>query len=349
MTSSDGSVLLPGFARALLDPSIRTVMICGCGGGFDFLHGLMLWPELERLGKSIVLGSYSFGDPRKIGNAEVVFEHGSVLAKRVTASSIPAPHYAPEVHAAGFLDETYPKDAPHQIYAYYARDFTVPILTRLYEGLVKAHDVDAIVLIDGGSDSLMAGDEEGLGDPLEDAVSIATVSALRGPRVKILVTVGLGTDRFNHVSDAATLRAISELTARGGFLGSLGLEPNAAPIRLYRELLEHLDTRHSFRSVLAGSILAAADGWFGGENVPPTLAARVRPGELFLWPLMATIFAFDVTKVAERSLLTNWIREKSSVPECYAAIIEGREKRGVREVENLPRHEEFRNPRGRFF
>ena len=35
----------------------------------------------------------------------------------------------------------------------------------LYERIALTHLVDAIILMDGGSDSLMRGDEHGLGDP----------------------------------------------------------------------------------------------------------------------------------------------------------------------------------------
>ncbi len=55
--------MIPTFLRRLADPSIRNVFLCGCGGGLDFVHGLALYPELARLGKTVVLGSYSFGDP----------------------------------------------------------------------------------------------------------------------------------------------------------------------------------------------------------------------------------------------------------------------------------------------
>jgi hypothetical protein len=65
MTTDTLSLLLPAFVRRLSDPSIRTVLLCGCGGGFDFVHALALYPELRRLGKAVVLGSYSFGDPGK--------------------------------------------------------------------------------------------------------------------------------------------------------------------------------------------------------------------------------------------------------------------------------------------
>jgi len=198
--------------------------------------------------------------------------------------------------------------------------------------------------VDGGSDSLMAGDEEGLGDPIEDAVSVATVASLQELRAKLLVVVGLGTDRFNQVSDAASLRAVAELTQAGGFLGSVSLEPLASGSVFYRDCLKHIYQRQGFQSVLAGTIDSAIQGWFGRDALPPVLERRVRPGEMFLWPLMAVLWGFDVEAVAKRSLIAGWIRGCHTVADCYAALYQGRNLLGaqLRTVENFPRHEEMR-------
>ena len=77
------STLLPTFLRRLADPEVRTIMISGCGGGFDFVHSLALLPELKALGKRVVFASFSFGKPGNIrGDAtETVYERGEVLVK----------------------------------------------------------------------------------------------------------------------------------------------------------------------------------------------------------------------------------------------------------------------------
>jgi hypothetical protein len=339
------SFFLPPFLRRLADPAIGTVLLCGCGGGFDFVHSLVLYPELKRLGKSVVIGSYSFGDPERIrGDAEVVFDEGGTLAKRVSAASRPDKYYGPEVHVCSYLDAIDPASAPHHVYAYYARAFSVPLLGQLYAQLCRAHAVDAVVIVDGGSDSLMVGDEEGLGDPIEDAVSVAAVAALDPRLVKVLVSIGLGTDRYNHVSDASSLRAIAEMTKLGGFLGAVSLEPSNPCYCFYRDCLEHIYRGQGFRSVLAGTIASAVEGWYGRDVVPPLVEGRVRPGELFLWPLMAVLWGFDVNVVAGRSLIARWIRSCRTVRECHHAFLTARAMLGarLRDVEDFPRHEEMR-------
>ena len=50
------------------------------------------------------------------------------------------------------------------------------------------------------------------------------------------------------------------------------------------------------------------------------LQKRVKPGQLFLWPIMAMLWGFDVDTVARRSLIAKWIHECRSVADCYAAL-----------------------------
>ena len=90
-------------------------------------------------------------------------------------------------------------------------------------------------------------------------------------------------------------------------------------------------------------ILASADGYFGGEIVPPHFTERVEAGKFFVWPLMAMLWAFDVEAVARRSLMVDWIRDCSNQREALIKIYMEREELGIiRRSENLPRHEDMR-------
>jgi hypothetical protein len=102
---------------------------------------------------------------------------------------------------------------------------------------------------------------------------------------------------------------LGELTAQGGFLGAVALEPGSDAFECYRECVAHVYAKQDFRSVLTGCILAAAQGSFGHE-LPEILrqSGRVLQGETFLWPLMSVLWAFDVRAVARRSLVVSWIQ-----------------------------------------
>jgi len=322
-------------------------MIAGCGGGFDFVHSLTFYPELIRMGKKVVIGSYSFGLPENIKDpAKVIFSetttHGHATVKEVSAKSQGSRDYAPEVQICAYLDEAYPTEAPHTMYAYYARNFTVPLLRKLYTQLIEKHSVDAFILIDGGTDSLMKGDENGLGDPIEDAVSVATVASLTGLKAKVLLSIGFGADRFNDVSDFASMRAVAELTAMGGFLGCVSIEPNSKAHLSYKNCVEKIYANQTFRSVLTGLVLAASRGAFGFEP-PPEIGYRGKSGKTFLWPLMCILWAFDVDIVAKRSKIVQWIKDCTTVDDCYLSLSKGRASLQVLPVENFPTHQEMSN------
>jgi hypothetical protein len=89
---------------------------------------------------------------------------------------------------------------------------------------------------------------------------------------------------------------------------------------------------------------SAIEGWYGRDVVPPLVQGRAAEGELFLWPLMAVLWAFDVDCVARRSLIAKWIVECQSVRECTGAFLAARDELGdrLRPVENFPRHEDMR-------
>lgn len=314
------SLFLPRFLQELSDPSINSVLLTGCGGGFDFVHSMTMIPELRRMKKNYIIGSYSFGQPQEI-EAEVIFSalNSTVIAKKVYASSLCSQFYCPEVAICQFLDKEFPEDSPHFVYAYYARDFSVKILKDLHKWIIQQHSIDAILLFDGGSDSLMKGDENGLGDPIEDAVSVAAVAEAE-VKFKVLISIGVGCDRYNDVSDRSTLRAISEISKLGGFLGSISLEKGNPTLEFYRKCLEFIYTKQDFRSVLAGSIVAAADGYFGDSDIPASVIGRVNKGSLFIWPLMSMLWAFDVNVVDQRSLITKWIRLAETSKNSYQVL-----------------------------
>jgi len=79
-----------------------------------------------------------------------------------------------------------------------------------------------VVLIDGGTDSLVRGDEVGLGTLEEDIASIAAVDALDVP-TRLLVCLGFGVDAYHGVSHAHVLEAVADLIRADSFLGAWSL------------------------------------------------------------------------------------------------------------------------------
>jgi len=339
--------MIPSFLKSLSQENVKNIFLTGCGGGFDFVHTLLLYKELNcNLGKNVIIGSYSFGSPEQIEGGDIVFQKQNLIVRKVDGSCSNLNfHYLPEISLCQFLDREHPDQAPHFIYAYYARAFCIPVLCEFYEQICSEHEVHAIVSMDGGSDSLMAGDESGLGDPIEDAVSIGAISRVSTPTVifRFLMCVGLGADRFNDVSDASSLRAISELTEAGGFLGGICIEPSSEGFLFYKKALDYIYTQQQFQSVLSGVIVCSVEGCYGSSTVPDFLkkSRRVKRGDVFLWPLSGIIWAFNINVVAERSKIVSWISECTSPHECARALFTRRSEIFVKAVEELPVHKEY--------
>lgn len=124
----------------------RRILVAGAGGGFDLFCGLPLYFALRNSGKEVFLGNHSFallgsGTGRRLAPGLV----------EVTAESWPE-QYFPELHLARWFREARGEEIP--IYAF--RKMGVRPLAQAYETLVDELEVDTVLLIDGGTDSLMA-------------------------------------------------------------------------------------------------------------------------------------------------------------------------------------------------
>ena len=118
-------------------------------------------------------------------------------------------------------------------------------------------------MIDGGTDSLMRGDEYNLGSPHEDMSSIGAVDMLTISH-KYLVCLGFGIDSFHGISHALFLENVATLIKSGGFLGTFSLMKEMKEASYFQKICDYAFKR-SETSIVNGSISAAIDGEFGGR------------------------------------------------------------------------------------
>lgn len=131
---------------------------------------------------------------------------------------------------------------------------------RSYRALVAHLQVDTVILVDGGTDSLMRGDEAGLGTPEEDMTSIAAVDALDAQQ-KYLVCLGFGVDSFHGVCHAHAFEAVAEFTRQGAFLGAFSLLREMPEVQRYFEASEFVfEAMAHHPSIVSTSILSALEG-----------------------------------------------------------------------------------------
>ncbi|HAB16258.1 MAG TPA: hypothetical protein DCE44_07395, partial [Verrucomicrobiales bacterium] len=175
----------------------------------------------------------------------------------------------------------------------------------------------AVVLIDGGTDILLRGDESGLGTPQEDMASLAAVSELRDIPERLVVSIGFGVDAFHGVCHAHVLENIAAMIADDGFLGSWSLMKASEEFAFYRAACDYVAGRlPRHPSIVNTSIMDATTGWFGDRHGTP----RTEGSELFINPLMSIYWAFTADAVVRRHLYLDRIKTTESYQDLTLAI-----------------------------
>lgn len=296
--------------------------MAGAGGGYDVFGGLPLYFRLKSLGHEVWLANFSF---TQLQNHEAV-EDGSPLVE--VGPDTDGPHYFPEKYLAQWLSPT--EGPPETIYTF--KRCGVKPLTKAYQHLVDELNLDAIVLVDGGTDSLMRGDEYGLGTPNEDMTSIAAVNKV-DCRVKLLTAIGFGVDTFHGVCHHFFLEAVADLASKGHFLGAFSLLPEFEEANQFRKACDYVFTRMAdHTSIVMSSVLNAVIGRFGDYHA----TSRTRGSELYINPLMALYWSFHLEGVAERCLYINELYETEISGEVTRAILLFRGRVKQRPWKELP-------------
>lgn len=107
--------------------------------------------------------------------------------------------------------------------------------TNAYKALLNHLKPDALVLCDGGYDSLMFGHEEGLGTPHEDMMTLAAVDeALKEFPIPGFLTC-LGARVELGIDDGDFFRNWATLVKNGGFIGLEFLDIKQPWVQAYRD------------------------------------------------------------------------------------------------------------------
>jgi hypothetical protein len=290
---------------AALERSQR-ILVAGAGGGFDVYAGLPVYARLRALGKDVFLANLTFTylggtNVRQAARAVYVVEPGTSGGDG----------YFPERTLARFLAG---RGEPVSVYAF-DKLGVVPVREG-YEHLVRSLGLDAIVLVDGGTDILLRGDEQNLGTPEEDMTSLAAVASL-DLKTRIVMCVGFGIDAFHGVCHAHWLENVAAIAAEGGFLGATALVERMPEVRLYLDAVDDAEAATPKRpSIVNGSIASAIEGHFGDHH----RGSRTQGSTLFINPLMSILWAFDLPVVARRNLYLDRLARTETVWDVQLAI-----------------------------
>ena len=266
----------------------KRVLLAGAGGGYDIFSGLPLYFALRKAGKAVFLANLSFSDlPYHAG------EQLTPTMVTVTAATPAITPYFPERYLAQWL--SIHADAP-SIYCFPPTG--VLPLQEAYATLVQRLQLDTIILVDGGTDSLMRGDEVSLGTPHEDVASMIAVNNVDVAH-KLLVCLGFGIDRHHGICHADFLEAVAALIRANGYLGLFSLLPTMPEVQQYQAAVEAVfHAMPRMESIVCSSILAALVGEYGDYH----RTARTQGSTLWINPLMAVYWCFQLAPVADRLL-----------------------------------------------
>ena len=286
----------------------ENILIAGAGGGFDIYSGLPLYASLKKQGKNVFLANLSFTWLTKTSANEVF---PNLFCVQKSDHNLIGEKYFPEKYLAQWLDTVgYQTD----IFAFYRQG--VNQLKASYDYLIEELKLDTIILVDGGTDSLLFGDEEKLGTPIEDATSLAAVFQTSNIK-KYLVCLGFGIDHFHGVSHYRFLENCALLMKEGGYLGAFQLISSMEEAQLFMHSLEFVNARMRKKpSIVANSIASALEGEYGDFH----RTFRTEGSKLWINPLMSLYWCFELDKVVEHMGYYDHIKNSNSMVEIHKGI-----------------------------
>lgn len=257
------------------------ILIMGAGGGYDIYAGIPLMQQLRAAGRTVHLANYSL-----LPNIAAVHskEEVSLTARLVCGfkgeitqhTQRDGKPYFPEGKLGEYLNEhiwTFPKCG-------------VDVVSKSLLELRARLGFEQVLLIDGGVDSLMRGDEVGTGTYLEDSVTLAAVHSA-GLIKTVLACIGLGTEGVDGLSHSCMLENWSSLVGTKSYLGCQWLDD----VSLLEKAYQHAIAGGFSPSHITPYIIEAAKGNFGGNPC--------------VNPLMATYFFFKAADIWKKNKLNN--------------------------------------------
>ena len=280
-------------------------LIVGVGGGGDVVGALATARFLEFVGPRFTLGGVSW--------------------ERVVHDPVPGPRKLSEVRNVAVLHPfawMANRDSQTDTGVFFAESLMAAAIGQdvllidinggvngVVDGLetaIEKLDIDLLVGIDVGGDSLAQGTEPGLRSPLADSIMLAAFTELekRGRRT-LWGVFGYGSDGELTVDEIET--ALSKIAASGGLLGAWGLTPKIAD-----ELEEVVKTVPTEASAIPLQCFRGASG-----------TKKIRDGDrsLKLTPLTALTFFMAPMKLYETlSRPAQAVRQSSSLEEANDAL-----------------------------
>lgn len=299
----------------------KRILLCGMGGGYDIYSGIPLFFTLKKLGKEVILANLSFsflvgcGGKEIFKNVWLINEHCKEL------------DYFPEK----FLFEWLKQKGEFPAIIAFSKTGVIPLKV-IYQNIIEQYNIDTIILVDGGTDSLMRGNEAGLGTPVEDIISLVAAHNLN-LSTKILLSVGFGIDHFHGVCHSQFLQNVATLIENDGFYGVNTFTKSDQIGQLFLEVVQYANQRaKDYPSIVINSVANAVEGKFGNYHA----TNRTKGSSLYINPIMSFHWYFCLEKVANQLLYFNQMKYTKTIEEVIQVIKDVRKVIPHKDWENMP-------------
>ena len=313
----------------------KNILITGCGGGYDIFCGLDLMFNLIDKNKNVILGNYTFTKNdilfetgQKITDHCVKVTHydqfdNDKYAKEIVddVNKLPSDFYKyvkmskdeyiqslinsnmpigkhncffPEYKLVKSLHSMYGLSIPIYCFA----DPEIKYLLDAYNKIIELENIDTIVLVDGGTDSLMKGCEKDingkklLGTPYEDISSIIAVHNSNA-KYKFMYCLGFNIDKYHDVTDENFLMNTCEIIRNNGFIGSYMLNKNNLMTKMYMNTFMNCDPENS---IVNSQVISSINGHYGNYT-PDWLKHRLGNSIQDVHPFMSLYWIYHLDAI----------------------------------------------------
>jgi hypothetical protein len=185
-------------------------------------------------------------------------------------------------------------------------------VSQAYSKIIETHNIDCVLAIDGGVDSLAIGDEQDNGTILEDFVGLAALSDIKVN--KILCCAGFGTETEENMNHFRVLENMAKLASSNSFLGSFSLTKQMPEFSQYVNECESVWAEGRRKSHIQTKIISAANGRFNSDNqysdVDPRLSEST--GICFISLLSSIYWMFDLDGVVAQNKAIKNIKKSNT-------------------------------------
>ncbi len=191
----------------------NNILIVGAGGGSDILCGLPLYYSFLKQGKKVHLANLTHTDFKTINeHAEPIVLNNSVFGA-TSLIKVPSQNYV-----EGYLSQYFKSALNEEKTVWMINRTHISELKKAFERLVEHLKIDGIVLVDGGVDSIMRGDEgkEILTNKFIDtSLVLSIVQQMEMMSDKIIFAACNDNSKNSRIIN----NNISNISLQGGFFG----------------------------------------------------------------------------------------------------------------------------------